>query len=365
MGAAAALALAMLTHQRRRLFLMAASVSVGVIVVIVEWGLFSGILDAQAAVAGLVRGDLIMMNKARVDLHRWDEIDPYELAQARGIVGVDRVLPIYEGHVGIKNPQDKRIRRIIVFAFPPGDPPLSVGDMNQVARLQGSNDILFDRQSRPIFGAIVPGMSVDIDRVPQRVAGLASIGPDIVSDGNIVMSDDAWLERLPGDKPIMGVIRLAVGARVDAVRNAILAALPADVTVLTPREVRTAPISVLFGAGVLAGLLIGVINCYQVLYTEISDHLAQFATLKALGFSDGFLRQVVLVQAMALGGAGFVVGLICASLAEAYVSAATRLPVQPHLADASWVLLATLATCALAGWIAVGRVQAADPAALY
>jgi putative ABC transport system permease protein len=365
----------MLSHNWLRLLSMSASVAVGVVIVFVEMGLLLGILDSQALIATLARGELIVMSKDRTDLHRWDKIDAIRLAQIAGIAGVARVMPVYEDHVGLQDPQGKRVRRAILFAFSPNDMPLNIGDPATVsAELRMSHSFLFDRLSRPIFGDIRPGMTVEIDKIPWLVSGIVKMGPDIVNDGNIVMSDGDWLMRAPWSKPIMGVIRLAPGASPEDVRQRILSHVPEDITVLTPAEarerendftLRSSPIGILFAIGMIAGLVIGTMNCYQVLYTEVTDHLKQYATLKAMGFSDGFLRATILAQAALLSGTGFVVGFVLSVIADAYISSVTLLPVRIHFVSGSLVCLGTVAMCILAGWIAIRRTQAADPAALY
>ena len=116
----------------------------------------------------------------------------------------------------------------------------------------------------------------------------------------------------------MGVLRLRPGVRPEAVRKYIASARFDDVTVLTREElldreveftVTAAPIGLLFGFGVIAGLVVGTMVCYQILFNEITDHLSQFATLRAMGYSDGFLRRIILEQASLLSVAGFAVGI--------------------------------------------------------
>lgn len=370
-----ALGVRLLLHDRRRLFAMAASIAVGVVIMFVELGLFQAILDAQALVARLTRGELMVMNQARVDLHRWDTIPAFELAQIAAVPGVAAVIPVYEDHVGVTDPDGRRVRRIILFAFPPDTLPLAIGDPKTIsAELRGSNGLLFDARSRPIFGKIKPHMNIDIDRAPVEVTGLVEMGPDIVNDGAVFMSEGEWRGQRPNASPIMGVIRLSPGARLDEVRRAIYAQTAPDIVVLTPGEaawreamatLKAAPIGVLFGVGVLAGLVIGAVNAYQVLFASVNDQLKQFATLKAIGFSDAFLHRVVMAEAMALSAAGFAVGLIAAMLLDAYVAALTRLPVGAHPLTGALVAAGTLAACVMAGRLALRRVDAADPASLY
>jgi putative ABC transport system permease protein len=371
------LGLRLLIHDKRRLFAMSASIAVGVVIMFLQLGLLEGIFDAQAIVARFVRGDLLVMNQARADLQHWDTINRYELAQIAAAPGVAKVTPVYEDHVGLTDPDGKNIRRILVFAFPPAADslPFDLGDPKKVsAALELSDGFLFDSRSRPIYGEIRPGMNIDIEKFPLPVLGLVRMGPDLVNDGNIFMSEGEWLARRPWANPIMAVVRLAPGASIDKVRKAILDQTPGDVVVLTPAEaiqreiastLKSAPIGILFGVGVVAGMVIGAINGYQVLYTEVSDHLSQLATLKAIGFADKFLHGAIMVQALALSGTGFMVGLPAALGLDAYVAMLTRLPVHIDLRTAAFVCAANLVTCILAGRLAVRRVDAADPASLY
>jgi putative ABC transport system permease protein len=369
------LALRLLLHNRLRLLIASASVAMGVVIVFVELGLLLGMLDAQSIVANLVRGDLLIMNIARVNLHRWDKIDLVRLEQAAAVPGVARVTPLYEDHVGLRNPADKRVRRIILYAFPPDDIPFKLDNPGAISHaLKISHGFLYDRLSRPIFGQFGVGDDIQIDTVPLRVGGYVSIGADIVNDGNILMSEGDWVARLPDSKPIMGLIHLKRGASLEAVRRQILRSLPPDVTVLTPAEtarreslytLRTAPVGLLFAIGMLAGLVIGTINCYQVLYNEISDHLRQFATLKAMGFPNRFLRRIILGQATILSVAGFSSGTVFAWFADRYIAGQSMLPIGIGLGSGAVVCCFTVVMCMTAGLIAIRRVAVADPAALY
>ena len=128
---------------------------------------------------------------------------------------------------------------------------------------------------------------------------------------------------------------------------------------------RAAPIGILFMVGVLAGLVIGAINCYQLMFNEVSDHAPQYATLKAMGFSDKFLRRAILEQALVLAAGGFVMGLCIALVADAVMTMQTGLPVRVGLVAGLFVWLLTVGMCIFAGWMAVRRMAVADPAALY
>jgi len=369
------LAIRLLAHNRLRLLIASASVAMGVVIIFVELGLLLGMLQAQSLIANLVRGDLLIMNMARVSLHRWDKIDFVRLDEAAAVPGVARVTPIYEDHVGLRDPDDKRVRRIIVYAFPPEDIPFALNDPATITHaLKISHGFLYDRLSRPIFGKFQPGDDIQIDTVPLRVGGTVAIGADIVNDGNILMSEGDWRAHDPRAKPIMGVIHLKPGIPLEKERQAILASLPPDVAVLTPAEtawresmytLRSAPIGLLFAIGMLAGLVIGIINCYQVLYNDVSDRLPQYATLKAMGFANTFLHRVILGQAVVLAVTGFAGGAAISFFADRLIAAHSMLPVHISLPSSLVVGVLTLIMCVTAGSIAVKRAAVADPAALY
>ena len=369
------LGIRLLALSRGRFLAAFAGVAVAVIIMFVELGLLQSILDSQSRLATIVNSELVVLNRARTNLHKWNSIDSIRLHQIAGIPGVAGVVPLYQGTAGVADPDDDTVRRILVLAFPPEDSPLAIGDRSAIARaLRTPGAVLFDSRSRPIFGRIVPGRDVTLDDVSYRVAGTVAIGPDVVNDGAFVMSEGEWLRRHPGANPIMGAIRLKPHSDIGAVRAAIMARMPDDVALFTPDELknreitftlRAAPIGILFGIGMLAGLVIGALTCYQILFNEIVDRLPQYATLKAMGFGNGFLRRVVLEQAALLTVCGFALGLVFVWLVFGYIARATALSVELNAAAITLILVLTAGMSAVAGLLALRRVVLADPAELY
>jgi putative ABC transport system permease protein len=234
--------------------------------------------------------------------------------------------------------------------------------------------VLYDRRSRPIFGSIEAGKDVTLDAKSFHVGGFVDIGPDIVNDGAMVMSDGSYLAQNPTVKPIMGAVRLAPGTDKERIKRQIAEQLPKDISVFTPQEVRSrevaftlrsAPIGILFGIGMLAGLVIGSITCYQILFNEIMDRIKQYAMLKAMGFSDGFLRRIILEQAILLSCGGFVFGIGVAWLVYTYVAGETLLAVQMSIFSGASVFVLATVMSIVAGLFALRRVATADPAELY
>lgn len=369
------LGLKFLAHNPLRLAAALAGVAVAVVIMFVELGLLLGVLNSQAMVASRLDADLVVMDRARVDLHKWNAMRDIRLHQIAADPNVADVIPIYQDTMGFRNPPDLAVRRIIVFAFPPDNVPFDMGDKEKISQLlRVPGQVLFDRLSRPIYGKVARGKDVELDGELFNVAGMISVGPDVVNDGAVVMSEGDWLSRHPNDEPIMGAIRLTPGSDVSKVRERILGALPDDILVMTPDEVRgreflftlkAAPIGILFGIGMLAGLVIGAITCYQILFNEIVDRFDQYATLRAMGFPGGFFRRIILEQAALLSAGGFLAGAFLAWIACLILAHATSLAVGFGVLSMVFVLMLTVGMTVTAGLLALKPVAHADPASLY
>jgi putative ABC transport system permease protein len=110
------------------------------------------------------------------------------------------------------------------------------------------------------------------------------------------------------------------------------------------------------------GLIVGAVIVYQILYSGISEHLSEFATLKAIGYSDRRLFWVVLQESLLLSVIGFVPGMLLTIGVYRIVQAATVLPVRITLVRAIVVYILTAIMCIISGVLAVRRLRSADPA---
>jgi len=170
------------------------------------------------------------------------------------------------------------------------------------------------------------------------------------------------------------LIHLERFADPDTVRDAVAAQLPRDVLVLTrdgfvKREVDywsgATPIGYVFSFGVIMGLVVGGIIVYQILFADVSEHLREYATLKAIGYTDLYLFGVVLQEALLLAVLGFGPGLLASMLLYRAAGRATQLPLEMNLPLALGVLGLTALMCAVAGTIALRKVRQADPADVF
>ena len=118
----------------------------------------------------------------------------------------------------------------------------------------------------------------------------------------------------------------------------------------------------MFSFGVVMGLIVGVIIVYQILFADIADHLAEYATLKALGYTARYLAVVVLMEATIIAVLGYVPGVAIASRLYALTRSATMLPMTLTPERGLLVLGLTLPMCWASGLIAMRKLRAAEPA---
>jgi putative ABC transport system permease protein len=174
------------------------------------------------------------------------------------------------------------------------------------------------------------------------------------------------------DKATFYLVQLEPGANAEAVRQELTARID-GAEVLTKAEFRDRSLRQwLFrtGAGLaliggaLLGIMVGTVIVAQTLYSSTKDHLNEFATLRALGSSSGYIYRVILAQAGLSAVIGYLLGILI-SLGILYLSRNTPLPLvmTPGLAASLFGL--TLFMSAISAISAIIKVTKIDPAMVF
>lgn len=192
------------------------------------------------------------------------------------------------------------------------------------------------------------------------------------------MSRETLLQIVPSLNPgviNMGLIRLEPGSNGQAIARTVAADLRADeVKVWTmpdfielTRSVlrRESPIAIVFTFGVIVGLFVGAIIVVQILSSDVQDHLGEYATFKAIGFTNRYLLAIVYEQSAILTVFGFLPALGLSLLLYKLVGATVSMDMTMTGTRVVLVFALTAAMCAAAGTIAMRRVYAADPAEVF
>jgi putative ABC transport system permease protein len=149
--------------------------------------------------------------------------------------------------------------------------------------------------------------------------------------------------------------------------------MPQEVKVLTSEQLIALeeaywskdPAGVVFNFGTIMGFIVGVVMVYQVLYSDINDHLAEYATLKAIGYSHKQLLFVIFQEAIILGILGFLPGYGLSVGMYTLISNLIRIPIPMRATIALQVFVLTLLMCVISGAIASRKLQSADPADIF
>jgi putative ABC transport system permease protein len=209
------------------------------------------------------------------------------------------------------------------------------------------------------------------------VVGLFELGTSFGIDGSIITSDLNFRRIFPersASRIELGLIKLEQGADPALVQEQVRASIPGDVRVLTREQfiqhevdywASSTPIGYVFGLGVAMGLAVGVIVVYQILFSDVQDHLREYATLKAMGYSNQFLGRIVISEAVLLAIIGFIPGLAISLAVYVQASEATNLPMLMTPERGAQVLVLTICMCAGSGLLALRKLRSADPAEVF
>ena len=204
-----------------------------------------------------------------------------------------------------------------------------------------------------------------------------SLGTSFGADGNLLTSTETFLDIAP-QKPRgaieVGLIRLRQGADVQQVVERLQARLPDDVRVLSKTGFiefeknywkSGTSIGFIFTLGAVMGFVVGCVIVYQVLYTDVSDHLPEYATLMAMGYRISHLLGVVMREGFYLAVLGYVPAYLAGQGLYWFVRDATKLPVGMDLSRALTVGGMILVMCMLSAFLAMRRLVDADPAEIF
>ncbi len=374
----ARIAFRMLFDRPARAVLSSLGVTFSVVIMFMELGFFNGSNDSSANLPQLFDCDLVMTHVRKNHLKTGEEFSELRLNTVRSIEGVARAVPLYGGANYWWNPANSTRHRAYILGVDVEDPMLKLPHLTTtIDALREPGAVFFDRLSRRELGRPSVGTHSVLGYANVKVAGLFELGPNFTYEGHLITGSETFLQaaRESANRLDFGLIRLAPGADLETVRARLLAALPPDELQLhTPQELyerevmittQRSPTGVVFGIGLLVGFFIGIIVCYQILFNEVSDHLPQFATIKAMGLPPRFITGIVMWEALFLAGAGFLPGLALSHLLYLNIEHFTQIRMFLTPGRAGLILALAGGMCLVAGQLALRRVHAADPADLY
>ena len=367
--------LLLLLRNPARMLRTGAGLAVAVLIVLMESAFWTSVSDAHLRLISAAQADLFLFDFRRHQLNKWDRAPWAHMVRAEGVAGVASVKPVYQAGVTMSLTPDGPPKRIIAVAFPPESAPLDIGLSAESLRLLSEPDtVIYDTGSRPIYGDIKVGQDVWVNEQRMRVVGTAILGPNLINDGTLIMSDGNMRKMAHGADPIMGLITLKPGTDMPAIQKQLAEMMAPTIHVLTRAQLvmredyylsRVAPVGVLFGAGAVAGLLVGAVICYQSFFMTIRRQGKAFATLSAMGASALVLAFMVLAQALLLSFIAFGLAWAGAEGIAWWLRLTLSVPatLKPDLLMSA--AAAVVVTCVISAWLALRHAAFRQAEQLY
>lgn len=373
-----------LLHNRMRLLAALAGVAFANILIFMQLGFLGALSVSTQLPYQIFDADVLIYSPETNTLGDAKTIPRQRMYQALSVPGTASATPVYVGTVEWER-ENGGTSSLRVFGVDPDVLPLRGGDITEMRqRLRLLDVALLDRKTRGVPQSLIERISggepqsIEVAGRTLTVEGLFTVGAGFDADGYMLVSDQTFLhmfpERVAGapnyifvkTEQSLSAPQLAQRLRaelpsIDATANTLRAAAEADQSYqLTER-----PIGVVFGFGVAIGIMVGIIIVYQVLSTDVADHLGEYATFKAIGYPQSFFLGIVFEEAIILALLGFVPGTLISLGLYTAASSATGLPIEMDFLRPFLVLGGTIAMCTISGAIATRRLAAADPADLF
>jgi putative ABC transport system permease protein len=365
-----------------RLVRSAGGIGFAVLLMLMQLGFEQAFFDSSLEVIRGLDGDILIQSAHKYQFATRDPFPRSDLDIARKVPGVASARALYADWFDFfwKNPFDGKVFLVRAFGFDPDAPVFRYADVNaNREKLKDPNTVLVDRRARHFLGMDGGATEAEVNGVKVKIVGNFALGPDFQSDGTVIMSEHSFtnLLRGPAGNPSsidLGVLKVDAGQDLAAVQQALKKALPDTIAVFTKPELieserkfqaAVSSAGPIFAMGTIVGFVVGMLISYQVTYTDLSDQLPQYATLKAMGYRTGYLLRVVLEQAAFNAFAGWIPAWLLSLLLYYIIGRLALLPL--HMtANVTFVSLGlTLGMCLISAAIAVRRVIKADPAEVF
>ena len=365
-----------LFHDRIRLAVTLIGILFSIVLVAVQLGLYLG---SSRMITGMIEQSKSDLWITAFGAKSFEEggtlLTSRERHQALAVPGVKAVVPLVVAFSEWRKPNGGSTRVLVVGtdAEDGGLTPYNLvngaWDDIKAPEAVAADDTYFDE-----LGIKALGDTAQIGQGRVRVRALTHGIRSFTKSPSVFTPIDRArnLLNIDGDRATFLLVQLEPGAAVEAVRQNLRERLEGT-EVLTKTEFRDRSlVNWLFktGAGValiggaLLGVLVGTVIVAQTLYSSTKDHINEFATLRALGSSSGYIHKVILAQAGLSAVLGYLLGMLI-SLGVLYASRNSPLPLvmTPGLAFGLFAL--TLGMCAISAVSAIIKVTKIDPATVF
>jgi putative ABC transport system permease protein len=364
-----------LFHDRLRFVITVAGVAFAVTLVLVQVGLFMGLLAKSTVTIENANADLWVTSKETPNVDFAHAFPETRVLRVRGVPGVERADNLLVQFMNIQLPSGAE-EGCLVYGlddFSAWNLPWSVQGAD-VRDLRRGRFILMDRSATRRFGAFQVGDYREILHRRFKIIGTTTEAQSFTTAPVVFMdyrNAQELLDTLQNNTQYI-LVKMAPGADVEAVKAEIQRRLPFNDVYSKAdwaRRSRTywvvsTGLGMNMGVTVFLGILVGIVVVAQTLYTSAVEHVKEFGTVKAIGGSNWDIYRILGEQALIAAVLGFVLGGLM-SLAMRPAMAKLYLNVLISPAFAAAVFAGTILMCLGAAMLSFRRVASIDPALVF
>lgn len=383
MASTTPLAWLQLVRERTRLLVASAGIAFAAILIFVQLGFQDALYEGCTRPHYGLDADLVMVNPQFETFFSVKSFSRSNLYRCLAFNEVQSVAGLHVSKGIFKNPFTRNTRDIMLYGCEPEHGAfLNLKIKPDYSQIKKLGSALFDVGSRPEYGIrqdLLEGgpIQTELNDKSLTLVGPFYMGASFAADGNVIMSDTTFLHLFPNhkaDQLEVGLIKLVNGASKSEAQARLARQLSPSTTVLTVEQfaererhywATSTGIGFIFGLGVAVGFVVGVVVVYQILYSDVCDHLAEYATLKAIGYTNNYLLSLVMKEAMILTAFGYIPGVLIAMYVYHIARVATLIPIYMTLSRAALVLVMTILMSTTSAVIAMKKLRDADPADIF
>ncbi|XZE20813.1 FtsX-like permease family protein [Pirellulaceae bacterium SH449] len=378
-------------------------VSFALLLVFMQMGFRGAVANTATLVYSRLVGEIVIRSPDYVHLYEPRSFDRYWLRLAESHPDIEVVTPFWVSLTRWQNPPknpdcadappEGSFRTVGMMGVEIERPALDLVELLPLLdEIKDPNAMLMDLTTRAEYGPQNCktfsdediGIRTELGNISTRIAGIFKLGTGLATNGAVLVNDVAFGRRSFIDtrtKSCLGLIQVKPGVNSEKLARDLLDwmsefdpnaqssiqifSMKRQVEWERNRWLTETPIGMIFTMGVVLSFIIGAAIVYMVLATDVTSRISEFATLKAMGYSNAYVALIVMRQAWLLALAGYVISAGLSYGLYALTANLSGIPTFMTIERMVGVGLLAILMCSLSGLLAVRKLWKADPASLF